>query len=132
MPWIATSATTGMLELEQATLFNDVAKDLQAARAHKLQNAIGDDAYSRSLHTTRWFDFGKVTVIYKVVEALSMQGSGCTWRVPYTSHAGTILWLKTNFLTGQRRHRVCDEFTTYPDEIIFPKRRRRSQACSAE
>ena len=126
MPWIATNATTGMPSLQ--FLFDEVSQDLTAALKHRLD----PDTVYHPCDTTLWFDFGKVTVTYTVVEAIGSQGSGCTWRVRYVSHGGKILWLKTNFVRGQCRHRVCDEFTTYPDEIIFPKRRRRSQACSAE
>ena len=126
MPWIATNATTGMPS--QQFLFDEVSQDLTAALKHRLD----PDTVYHPCDTTLWFTFGKVTVTYTVVEAIGSQGSGCTWRVRYVSHGGKILWLKTNFVTGQCRHRVCDEFTIYPDEIIFPKRRRRSQACSAE
>ena len=129
MPWIATNATTGMPSREQDRLFDEVSQDLTAALAHRLEADL--DTIFHPCGVTLWFDFGKVTVTYTVVEAIGSQGSGCTWRVRYVSHGGKILWLKTNFVRGQCRHRVCDEFSVYPDQI-GPKRRRRSQACSAE
>ena len=129
MPWIATNATTGMPSPEQDRLFDEVSQDLTAALAHRLEAEL-DTAFHPCDATLR-FSFGKVSVAYTVVEAISEQGRGCTWREQYVSHAHNILWLKTIFVRGECRHRVCDEFEIYPD-AIEQYHLRRNQACSAE
>ena len=133
MPWIATNATTGMLSPEQDRLFDEVSQDLTAARAHRLEKDL--DNFCHPCDATECFDFGKVTVTYTVVEELKGQGSLITWRVRYVSHGGSILWLRTIFVRGQCRHKVCDEFQMSPDQILFPnyghpKRRRIGQAAT--
>ena len=109
---------------EQDKLFDEFSQDLTAALAHRLEAEL--DTAFHPCDATLWFHFGKVTVTYTVVEAIGSQGSGCTWRVQYVSHAHNILWLKTIFVRGQCRHRVCDEFEIYPDDIS-PKRRRSAE-----
>ena len=82
--------------------------DLGYALAHRY------DDWDHETGNVRWFDIGRVTVVYTVIEELGMMGSGCTFAKKYVSHHGTIIWIHTTFDKRKTRHTLKDTFTVYP------------------
>ena len=106
--WIATDALTGIPLDSNPRIYSEVQDDLLNALRHRV-----DDFLHRKGQTL-FRSFGQVTVTYTVVERISDQGSGCTFRTQYVSHGGTIVWIHTIYHKRTMRHTLTDTFTIWP------------------
>ena len=77
--WIPTDALTGIPLDSNSQVYSAVQDDLRHALRHRV------DDWNLGEGETRFFTFGQVTVTYTVVEPISDQGSGCTFRTQYVS-----------------------------------------------
>ena len=107
-PWIPTAADTG-LPLGDPALYDSVRQDLDEVDRHRVWRADLDEGQ------TLFHNAGGVTATYVVIEALCGQGSGCTYRVRYISHGGTVLWIRTDYHRRAMRHSLRDTFTVWPN-----------------
>ena len=99
---------------EQEKLLEHVKGDLDKALAIEIED-ISDTSRVREGQTI-WKDAGSMTKSYTLVESLGSvpMGSPMRWRVHYTSHGGTVMWLRTAFDSGTWKHVIEDDFFMYP------------------